>query len=607
MNTKVNPCENFYEFACGSYNGIKQVPESEKKITLFTESRTRLKYEIRELIDDTSLRDSGNNNNNKSISDISKLVYIYYDSCMDDQAQDLLDLMPIFSLISSFGGWALLQNAKFEERDFSWEILETNLQIIGINGLFKFTIKQSMPITISNSGAANGAGYLIVSQPQLLLGDRKYYSNSLGKNEFLQNYRTYMMDLLELFGADSEASEPQLNNVLNFERKVANVSLFFCYGTLRLEKNEILLCVTITDNKFLVTITTPSSKLVKVNIQTLKSKFPKIIWKNIFNNEFFNLLPGFTESNLPLLVDMEYLQQLQVILSTTDSQTINDYLMWKLLSSFNAYLPQRYRIPHETITSVLKGQTIKPLWEECINEVIERLPIPMITIYNRLFNGGRYSKIERIEIEQIIKDLKEALSQIILNIDWMDEETRGAATEKLKHLKVNFNILKNFQSHTFENEILTQFNGLKLIGNTYFENTISIRKLQQKNEFKKLNSSNFLNNFSSLTFEAFIELIPFNLYQTNEIILPTSLLQFPFYVLNAPNSINYGSIGAIISRELTHNFDDYGANFDEKGARKNWWKKDTIKFFDSKKQCFIAQYNNKADSISGKKVGDVQK
>uniref|UniRef100_A0AC35F130 Uncharacterized protein n=1 Tax=Panagrolaimus sp. PS1159 TaxID=55785 RepID=A0AC35F130_9BILA len=298
---------------------------------------------------------------------------------------------------------------------------------------------------------------------------------------------------------------------------------------------------------------------------------------------------------------MEYLQKLQTILSTTESQTINDYLMWKLLSSFNSYLPQRYRIPHETINTLLKGQTIKPLWEECINEVIERFPIPMITIYNRLFNGGRYSKIEKSDIEKIIGDLKEALSQIILNIDWMDEETRAAANEKLKRLKVNFNILENFQTSTFENEIMTQFNGLKLIGNTYFENTVSIRKLSQKNEFKKLNSSNFLNNFSSLTFEAFIELIPFNLYQNNEIILPTSLLQFPFYVLNAPNSINYGSIGAIISRELTHNFDDYGSNFGETGARKNWWKEDTIKFFDSKKQCFIAQYNNKADTISGKK------
>ena len=221
MNPKVNPCENFYEFACGSYNGIKQVPESEKKITLFTEARTRLKYEIRELLDDVSLRE---NANNRTSSDIAKLVFIYYDSCMDPEAQDSLDLMPIFSVISSFGGWALLQNAKFEQKDFYWEIIETNLQLLGINGLFKLSIKQSVPI---NPSTGAGAGYLIVSQPQLLLGDRYLYSNTLAKNEYLQNYRTYMMDLLELFGADSEASEPQLNNVLNFERKIANVSFEF--------------------------------------------------------------------------------------------------------------------------------------------------------------------------------------------------------------------------------------------------------------------------------------------------------------------------------------------------------------------------------------------
>ena len=74
----------------------------------------------------------------------------------------------------------------------------------------------------------------------------------------------------------------------------------------------------------------------------------------------------------------------------------------------------------------------------------------------------------------------------------MDEATRAIAIEKLKKLKVNYNILRNFQAPNVENEIMNLFHGLKLTGNTYFDNTLAIRRLQIKNDFKKLNSTGYV-------------------------------------------------------------------------------------------------------------------
>uniref|UniRef100_A0A7E4VJK6 Peptidase_M13 domain-containing protein n=1 Tax=Panagrellus redivivus TaxID=6233 RepID=A0A7E4VJK6_PANRE len=555
MNNKIDPCDSFYNFACGGYSAIKQVPESEKKISVLTEARSRLRYEIKELLDDSDARAEDS-------SDLAKLVHIYYDSCMDDLAQDSLDLMPVFSLLSSFGGWALLQNARFEERDFHWEGIEGNMQMLGLDGMFSLAVK---PI-----GGNKSVASLSIGPPKLLLGDRRLYALNLGRNEFLQNYRTYMMELIELMGADTEVLEPQINDILNFERKLAN-------------------------------ITVATVKSVQLSLSSLKIEAPEIAWKYLFNTVFAELPEGTSDEGdtdaIPFVVDMDYLQRLSTLLSNTKSQTINDYLMWKLIASFDLYLPQRYRTPHETLNTILRGVTVKPLWEECVNEVSDRMALPLAAMYARWYAGHRNVKAEDDAVDQLITDLRDALGQTLLNADWMDEATRAMAIGKLHKMKVSVDVLKGQPN---EASVLQMFAGVRLVGNSYFDNNVAIRKAAARADFKKLRTGMGPRSGDFLGLLA--DLVPLHRYSSNEIILPSGLLQFPFFVSEAPPSISYGSFGAMLVREITHGFDDFGSNFDEDGLRRPWWQPATNKFFDSKKQCFIAQYDSKNEPLTGKQI-----
>ena len=65
-----------------------------------------------------------------------------------------------------------------------------------------------------------------------------------------------------------------------------------------------------------------------------------------------------------------------------------------------------------------------------------------------------------------------------------------------------------------------------------------------------------------------------------------------FFHPNVPNYLNYGGIGSIIGHEITHGFDDQGAQYDSTGSVVNWWKPETAENFRKKAQCIIWQYGN---------------
>ena len=78
----------------------------------------------------------------------------------------------------------------------------------------------------------------------------------------------------------------------------------------------------------------------------------------------------------------------------------------------------------------------------------------------------------------------------------------------------------------------------------------------------------------------------------NEIVFPAGILQPPAFNMPAVDAVNYGAIGVVIGHEISHGFDDQGAQYDEKGACKNWWTSDDLKKFQGRAQCVSDQFDN---------------
>jgi predicted metalloendopeptidase len=79
--------------------------------------------------------------------------------------------------------------------------------------------------------------------------------------------------------------------------------------------------------------------------------------------------------------------------------------------------------------------------------------------------------------------------------------------------------------------------------------------------------------------------------QINEIVFPAGILQPPFFDANADDAYNYGGMGSVIGHEMTHGFDDQGAQFDATGNLANWWTEADLKNFKERSECVINQFN----------------
>jgi predicted metalloendopeptidase len=85
-----------------------------------------------------------------------------------------------------------------------------------------------------------------------------------------------------------------------------------------------------------------------------------------------------------------------------------------------------------------------------------------------------------------------------------------------------------------------------------------------------------------------------NAYYTplhNEIVFPAGILQPPFFDAKADDAFNYGSIGSVIGHEMTHGFDDQGAQFDADGNLKSWWTPEDLKNFQERGDCIAKQFD----------------
>uniref|UniRef100_A0A1I7YGN2 Neprilysin-1 n=1 Tax=Steinernema glaseri TaxID=37863 RepID=A0A1I7YGN2_9BILA len=554
MKREVNPCDDFYEYACGNYAVSRYVPDHETKLNVISEMKFKLNKNLRDLL---------NRAERKKTGDAMQQMLSYYDSCMDDQAQDRGDLMPLNSLISTMGGWPLLQNAVFDDRDFSWEVLHGHLMSLGVPGVFSVFNQENLDNQSKNT--------LMIGNTKLLLGSKRHYLQPIERNEFARNYEFYMKELIAMLGGDEEVIGRSIKNVLHFDFTLANLT--------KLEENS-----------------NPSKAKHLLSFGDLKRKFQSINFELLLKTGLNEFSEHLTNSTIINVVDMVYLEELEKLLARTSLQTLNDYLMWKLVSTFDMYLPQRYRVPRENFKSVVYGVTLKPLWEECVAEVQKRMPLPLSVLFVQ--NTERTQRHQ--QIQHLLAALKVSVEELVMNSDWMDENTRLIALRKIGSIQYQM----GSTSTTLPGNVLGNLN---LLRDSFFDNAVQLRRLSVKSDFSALYNTSMPRSRSfSITppvVDAFYD------YFANQLVFTDAMLGYPLIGSSLPQSVNFGALGMAISHEMIHSIDDLGAflvallitvetlgsNYGENGLLEPWWSADMKYVYKQKKDCFVAQYGSKVE------------
>ena len=270
-----------------------------------------------------------------------------------------------------------------------------------------------------------------------------------------------------------------------------------------------------------------------------------------------------------------YLTGFAKLLKSTPLSVWKEYFAWQVLSSNASLLSKQFDEEDFAFNgTVLQGTPEQqPRWKRGVNleegAVGESL--------GKLYVAKYFPPENKARMEKLVGNLLAAFRQSVDTLDWMGPQTKEAAKAKLAAFtpKIGYpDKWRDYSSLTIARD--------DLYGNmeraAVFEFKRNVNKLG-----KPVDRSEW--GMTPQTVNAYYN------PEMNEIVFPAAILQKPFFNPDADDAVNYGAIGAVIGHEISHGFDDQGAQYDGAGNLHDWWTKEDKKNFAAKTQALVKQYS----------------
>jgi predicted metalloendopeptidase len=195
----------------------------------------------------------------------------------------------------------------------------------------------------------------------------------------------------------------------------------------------------------------------------------------------------------------------------------------------------------------------------------------------KLYVAEYFPPEAKAKMEELVQNVVETLGVSIEELEWMSEETRTKAQEK---------VAKFTPKIGYPNE-WKDYSTLNVGAGDHYGNLTRAIEWEHQRDLAKLGKP--VDNK-----EWFMTPQTVNAYYSptkNEIVFPDARLQPPFFQLNADDAINYGAVGGVIGHEISHGFDDSGSQFDGDGNLVDWWTDEDRAAFDKRTKVLVAQFN----------------
>jgi putative endopeptidase len=264
----------------------------------------------------------------------------------------------------------------------------------------------------------------------------------------------------------------------------------------------------------------------------------------------------------------EYVSELDRLLISTPSSTWRAYLAFHLVDQYQGELPRRFRD--------LENTTSRSRY--CVDVTWARLPDLMGQVYVR----ERFDAKRARPADAMVAALAHAMRTELAGASWLDPQTRNEAERKL----ANIAWLAGAPSHWKRYDV-------ELGRATHAANLLALTRLQVSREIAMVGAPTDRELRLYSVAEPNASYVP----HRNAIELPAGMWQTPYFDPDAPVAVNVGSIGMVIGHELTHAFDDQGAQYDVDGSLRNWWQPATYVEFRHRTQCVVDQYDRYTTAV----------
>ena len=385
---------------------------------------------------------------------------------------------------------------------------------------------------------------LYMEQGGLGMGNRDYYTDE--KNaEIKAAYRTYLGNIFKLAGVKGKA-ETLINNVMAVEDRIA-------------EKHW-----TNVECRDIVKGYNPYT------YEEFKKEYAGLDWDAYFKGMGLD-----TVGKLVVSQPSSFKNILEV-LNTASLDELRAYVAAHYINAASSYLSEEFALASfEFFGKTMSGtQEIRPRWKRAMavpNSILSEA-------VGQLYVAKYFPESEKARVESMVSNIQQAFSKHIEALDWMGEETKAKAQEKLAAFTVKIgypNKWKDYSTLTVDPK------------KSYWENVLEANRWYTADSMSEVGKPVDREKWMMPPQMVNAYYMP----TTNEICFPAAILQPPFYNPEADDAVNYGAIGVVIAHEMTHGFDDQGSQFDKDGNMNDWWTAEDRAAFEAKTAVLVEQFN----------------
>ena len=315
----------------------------------------------------------------------------------------------------------------------------------------------------------------------------------------------------------------------------------------------------------------PNANYHKMSIDEIKRQFPGFDWDAYLDARGAGAA---TEININ---QPSAISESIAIMNDTDLELIKDYLKYRIISASDTLMDDAtYDISFDFYNRTMAGQKEKkPRWKRAVALLDGSLGEEI----GHLYVDKYFSPDAKARMQELVKNLQHALGMRIENLEWMSDETKSRALEKLNtfHAKIGYpDKWRDYSElHIDANASLWE----NMVRVSEFEDAFWIEKIGQKKD-------------PTIWYMNAHEVNAYYDPTTNEICFPAGILQYPFFDMAADDAFNYGAIGSVIGHEMTHGFDDSGRQFDKDGNLRDWWTAADADGFNKRANVLKEYFNN---------------
>ena len=530
MDRSVAPGDDFFAYANGTWSRNTPIPPDRSSIGIFAMLAERTGKQVSDLI-------QGVGKTNPAAGTDARKIADYYASYLDQAAIDARGVAPLKAELDRI--------AAITDRESLARVLGSTLRAdIDIfnatntytPNLFGLWVAQDL------DDPAHYSPFLV--QGGLGMPDREYYLDpSQGMADIRNKYREHIAAMLRLAGFSQP--EARAAAIMELEHRIAQAHVS------REETEDV------------------AKGNNHMTLAQLQERAPGLDWKLYFD------AAGLGGQDRFVVWQPAAFTGIAALVGSVPVDTWKDYLAFRAIDGRASVLPTA--IQNEGFAFYGRTLSGTPQLRERWKRAVDATNAALGDAVGRLYVARYFPPQSKARADAMVRDLIRAFGARVDRLDWMAPSTKAKAKAKLAVLKVGIGYPDKWRDYA----------GLRVVRGDAFGNLERSEQYDLKDAIAKLHRP--VDRSEWVMTPQTVNAV--NLPAMNALNFPAAILQPPFFDAARPAAMNYGAIGTVIGHEISHSFDDQGAQFDAEGRLANWWTPADLEHFHAAAQRLARQYD----------------